>query len=49
MGRRRERRRQDDRTADQIAAALAVIRQRDRNTYKKASTSSSAFSRVSVG
>jgi hypothetical protein len=29
MGRRRERRRQDNPTADQIAAALALIRQTD--------------------
>jgi len=29
MGRRRERRRQDDRTADRIAAALALIQQTD--------------------
>jgi hypothetical protein len=29
MGRRRERRRQDDRTPDRIAAALALIRQSD--------------------
>jgi hypothetical protein len=29
MGRRRDRRRQDDRTADRIAAALALIQQTD--------------------
>ena len=29
MGRRRERRRQDDRATDRIAAALALIRQSD--------------------
>jgi hypothetical protein len=29
MGRQRERRRQDDRTADRIAAALALIQQTD--------------------
>ena len=34
MGRRRERRRQDDhRTADRIAAALALIRQTDERWY----------------
>jgi len=33
MGRRRERRRQEDRTADRIAAALALIRQSDERRH----------------